>query len=385
MSLASPLNNPLRARKIVINRANQSGAALILALTVVVIVVLLASTMASDFLVSHRRIENQLHGKQASAYMRGAEGLARRILQLDYASGKQKDHISEGWLDVPQEFPMERGFFNGKICDLQGRFNLNNVATKPTAPALYTFDQAILIRLLQTLVLEQPLDQQQAEELTHALIDWIDKDGDISASGGAEAGFYGDLALPYRPANRPLNSVSELRWVRGFSDAIYRALEPHVTALAAGTSVNVNTAGLQVLRSLNPVTQLQPLTEGEAQALMVERDGHDTTDHATNGIERSSAQMNNGFDNTVGFINAHPAAALKQARLSVNSEYFLLDSSLMFMQRRFKLTSVINRDNAGNVKTIARGYSGLGHCYGYGNGNANSENEIINNGQPREL
>ena len=349
MSIAFPSNNyPLPGR-------GQRGAALILALMVITMVVLLASAMSNDFLVIFRRVENQLHGQQANAYMRGTEGLARQALQLDFQTGKEKDHISEGWLDTPQEFPLVQGVISGKICDLQGRFNLNNLSGKAPTAGAYTFDQALFIRLLQTLELRQPLEQQQAEDITHALIDWIDDDSDIHSTGGAENGYYADLELPYRPGNQILHSVSELRWVKGISDELYRALEPHVTVLKTGTTINVNTAGLNVLRSLNTTANLQPIAESEAQSIISDRDG-DTTG--------GTAQINSGFDSIDDFVAVHPAATLDTGKLSINSDYFLLDATTVFMDRQFKLYSILTRDINGNIKTIARGQSGLGSCYG---------------------
>ncbi len=347
MFLVSPLNKPLGGNR-------EQGAALILALMVVGVVALLAGTISTDFLVTFRRVENQLLGTQANAYMRGAEGLARQALQLDFETSKNKDHISEGWLDKVQEFPLDQGIISGKVCDLQGRFNLNNLPGKPPSPGKHTFDQEVFIRLLQTLELEEPLDQQQAQDITYAVIDWIDADSDSNFSGGAESDYYADLDLPYRAGNQPLQSVSELRWIKGIDDDVYRALEPHVTVLKAGTAINVNTARLNVLRSLNTAAVLQPVTESEMDSIISDRDGDTSGD---------AADMNSGFDAVADFVAAHPAPALDAAKLSVKSDYFLLDSSIIFMERQFKLYSIVSRSTDGEVKTIARAQSGLGSCY----------------------
>ena len=344
----------------------QKGAALILALVVFGIVALLATSLGMDFLVSVRRAENQLYGQQAMAYMRGAEGLARQALQVDFKNdNNKKDHISEGWLNNTQQYPMDVGVVSGTLCDLQGRFNLNNLPGQqqqpgqpqgqPGQPRQYTLDQELFIRLLQTLPLEKPLDQQQAEDLASAVIDWIDPDNNVSGTGGAEEGYYSDRDPPYRPGNQFLQRVSELRWVKGMTDEIYRALEPHVTALPEATKLNVNTADLLLLRSINQHGNLAPLGEADAQNVMMERDGDVSGGDPT--------KMNAGFDTVDKFIDALPSKPQDaKANLDVRSDYFLLESAMLFQDRTFTLRSEMHRDSTGKITTLARGRNGLGSC-----------------------
>ena len=347
MSLAFPRSKPPAVRR-------QQGAALIMALMVVVMVTLLATTIGSDFLVTYKRVENQLHANQAKAYMRGAEGLARQVLQKDLEDKPAKDHISEGWLNVAQEYPMDQGAISATLCDLQGRFNINSLLLPRPSPASYSPDQEMFIRLLQTLELDPPIDLAQAEDITNAVVDWIDGDSKISSTGGAEDGYYSDLELPYLAGNWPLQSTSELRWVKGVSDELYRALEPHIIALESKQGVNVNTASVNVIRSFNTAGELLPINLVDAERIVFDRDGEPDAD-----VEA----MNSGFEAVADFISAHPATALKMSNATVTSEVFLLDASALFMDRKFKLYSVIHRDpSSAKIKTIARGQSGLGRC-----------------------
>ena len=349
MSLVFPHPNLTRPQ-------HQQGAALILALMVVVLVVLLATSLGSDFLVTFKRVENQLQGQQAYAYMRGAEGLARQQLQLDFIDDGTNgliDHDSEG-LNQRVEFPLDQGAIAGTLCDLQARFNINLLPGKPTPPARYTIDQAMFIRLLQLLELDSPIDQQAAEDLTQAVIDWIDVDSNIGGTGGAEDGYYADLELPMRAANRPLQSVSELRWVKGFSAEIVNALSPYIVALSDTALVNVNTADAMVLRAINQVTDLTPLSESDVASIITDRDGE-----ADNGPADAKA----GFTNVADFASSHPLTTLDTSHLSVNSEYFLLQTETIFMDRKYTLYSVLHRSSDGVVTTIARGHNGFGQCH----------------------
>ncbi len=334
-------------------QSSQQGAALILALVVLVMVTLLATTLKSDFLVTLKRVENQLLGKQAFAYMAGAEGIAREVLQTDLAASADKDHRSEGWLYNTIEYPMEWGAIAGTLCDLQGRFNLNSLAGNEKGIAGFTPAQEVFIRLLQALPLEEPVDQSQAEYITSAVADWVDKDSNTRPEGGAENGYYADLEVPYKAANRPLNSVSELRWVKGITPEIYRELEPYVIALDDSVLLNVNTAEAMVLRAINDTGVRQPLSESEAESLLEQRDGE---------VGAELTQQNSGYDKIEDFAGKHPASKLDTSLLTVKSEYFLLKTDSIFLDREFTLYSVLHRSEEGRIKTLARGQSGFGDC-----------------------
>lgn len=349
-------------------KARQQGAALILALVVLMMVTLLATTLKSDFLVTLKRVENQLLGKQAFAYMAGVEGIAREVLQTDLTASPDKDHRSEGWLYNTIEYPMEWGAIAGTLCDLQGRFNLNSLSGSGKGTASFTPGQEIFIRLLQALKLEETIDQPQAETITNAVSDWVDKDSNTRPEGGAENGYYGDLEVPYKAANRPFTSVSELRWVKGITPQIYRALQPYVIALDGSALLNVNTAEAMVLRAINDTGVRQPLSESEADSLIAQRDGD---------ITAELTQQNTGYDKLEDFASKHPASKLDTSRFTVKSEYFLLRTDSLFLDREFTLYSVLHRSTGGEIKTIARGQSGFGECEAgpASNADSNANNE----------
>ena len=138
--------------------------------------------------------------------------------------------------------PVEGGFVNGRIEDLQGRFNVNNLViavsgtgagakavagagakarvgaaanASSTTPQLDYYK-----RLLKLLDLEP--------SLAPALLDWIDADIDATFPDGAEDDEYLRADLPYRAANRPLVDISELRLVKGYTpEVLARAGAPY--------------------------------------------------------------------------------------------------------------------------------------------------------------
>lgn len=339
----------------------QRGAALILALVVFAIVALLAASLTMDFLVSVKRVENQLNSQQAAAYMRGAEGIARKMLRADLNSGGNVVHRNNPDLILSKRirFPLQDGGeISGMVCDMQGRFNLNNLpggTTTPGAPPVRTDDQERFIRLLQTLPLETPLSVDQATEIAEAVIDWIDSDDDVTGLGGAEDNYYSRLDPPYRAANQAIQSVSELRWVKGVNEELFRALEPHVNALPAGVEININTADDQVLQSIGEQGNLLPLNTAQATSIGDERD---SATGALPGGFRAVADISQAYRNQSVLTPA-------LANVTVSSDYFLMDIELLFQDRVYYQHAVLHRDgSSGNVSvtTIARSQDGLGNC-----------------------
>jgi general secretion pathway protein K len=218
----------------------QRGVALVTALLVVSLATVAAVAMATRLQVDVRRTGNLLHGEQAYAYALAAESWAEVILQRD-AGDNKIDTLGEDWATALPPIAVEGGFVSGRIEDLQGRFNVNNLVGadgKPSVPDLEYFK-----RLLGLLEVEPGL--------ATALVDWIDADINATFPDGAEDDIYLLENPPYRAANRPLVSTSELRLVKGYSPEIIALLEPFITALPERTALNVNTASPMVLQALH--------------------------------------------------------------------------------------------------------------------------------------
>ncbi len=178
---------------------------------------------------------------QADLYARAGLDWARGILIEDARTAGTIDTLEEGWAKPIAGLPVERAIVAGAIADEQGKFNLNNLL-KGTQKS--PEDMEIFKRLLESLALDPGLRD--------AVLDWIDPDGDLASTSGAEDAYYLSLRRPYRAANQPMVQVEELYRVRGFDAATVAKLRPHVTALPGRTSVNVNTAGATVLAALLP-------------------------------------------------------------------------------------------------------------------------------------
>jgi general secretion pathway protein K len=235
-----------------LTRHHQQGLALITAVLVVAIVATVATTLALGEQVWFRQAQNMNNRAQAESLRRGALNYAAILLTRDGNQNKI-DHLGELWAKPLPPLPVEDGMIAFAVSDAQGRFNLNNLVRggKPSPPDIAMF---------QRLLTSQGIDQG----LSEALRDWLDPNSTIDGPGGAEDIEYLALPQPYRAANQPLQSVDELRLVKGFSAKVVEQLRPYVTALPVPTTVNVNTAPDQVLAALFanlPAAALQPVLE----------------------------------------------------------------------------------------------------------------------------
>jgi general secretion pathway protein K len=218
-------------------RHNQQGLALITAVLVVAIVATVATTLALGEQVWFRQAQNMANRAQAESLRQGALNYAAILLARDDA---KIDHLGEPWAKPLPPLPVEDGMITFTVSDAQSRFNLNNLVRAGGTPS--PADREMFQRLLTS----QGLDPG----LSNALVDWMDLNNDVTSPGGAEDIDYLSLPQPYRSARQPLQSVDELRLVKGFSVEIVEKLRPYVTALPVHTTVNVHTAPEQVLAAL---------------------------------------------------------------------------------------------------------------------------------------
>ena len=240
----------------------QRGVALVTALLVVSLATVAAVAMATRFQIDLRRTGNLLNGEQAYAYALSAESWASVVLRQDLQDS-QHDSLDEGWSTALPPIPVEGGFVNGRVEDLQGRFNVNNVVK--VGGSVNKLQLEYYKRLLDLLGLEP--------ELAPALLDWLDGDINATFPDGAEDDEYLRADIPYRAGNRPLVDVSELRLVKGYTPEVMLALEPHVTVLPVPTPININTATPIVLQALHA-----ELDESDIEQLIATRDETAFTD-----------------------------------------------------------------------------------------------------------
>jgi general secretion pathway protein K len=316
------------------NRRQQQGVALLIALVLVALATILATKLTFDGYIERRRAVGILAAEQAIQFGLGAEALAADALSQTAQSGGQQFTLSQPWAQptvpmpiTPQDNPEGEpiGTIQGQLEDMQGRFNLNNLA-----------------RIGQDGKTEDPQPLEQFQRLLTSVginpkfammaRDWIDADSVPGDPDGAEDAVYTMQTPPYLTGNWPMTSPTELMALPGFGPDQYRLIAPYVTALpTALASINICTAPAAVLMSLAP-----------------NLNGEYTDQVLTSGRKASGC-----FPDLASFRNllGGTAAAALNGRFGATSSYFRLTTHVTLGTSEFTLYSLLLLGRGGSKVT----------------------------------
>jgi general secretion pathway protein K len=348
----------------------QRGVALIIALILVALATILATKLSYDGWLERRRAIGIIATEQAYHFGMGAEALAADVLSqigqaptpaglsassqqnqqipVNTQSGQSANQVNlaQPWAQPTQPLPITPsddpegepiGTLQGALEDMQGRFNLNNLA-----------HMIVLAQGGQPQQDPQPLAQFQRLLVSVGLEpkwagiarDWIDADDQPGEPDGAEDSVYTSQTPPYRTGNWQMVSPTELMNMPGFGADRYRKIAPYVTALPTATAkINICTAPGVVLESL-------------ADGLSGEYSG--SPEVLINGRKSGC------FPDKQTFINVLGAQAPKVQNLySDTSVFFRLTTRVTLGTTEFTLYSLLMKSPGGKVTPLLRSFGTL--------------------------
>lgn len=100
------------------------------------------------------------------------------------------------------------------------------------------------------------VEQEQAESLADAIVDWRDPD-DLSELHGAESRDYRAANVGYEPRNAPFETLSEIQQVLGMNYELYTRIEPAITLFSGRSSPSAAYAPLEALMAIPGMTAEQ--------------------------------------------------------------------------------------------------------------------------------
>jgi len=352
----------------------ERGVALLIALILVALAAILATKLTFDGWIERRRTISIIATEQAFHFGMGAEALAADVLTQSMqgvqvgANGQSSANgtangaagtagtntgtgttptqsgsanqvnLAQAWAQPTQPMPISPddnpegepiGVLQGAIEDMQGRFNLNNLAHVVAQNGQIIQDPQPL-QQFQRLLVAVGLEPKWAGIAR----DWIDADDQPGEPDGAEDSVYTSQTPPYRTGNWPMMSPSELMNMPGFGADRYRKIAPYVTALPTATAkINICTAPAQVLQSFaeNLSSDYTP------ELLASERKSGCFPDKQT-------------FANVLG----PTVAAAMASQYSDTSLYFRLTTRVTLGTTEFTLYSLLYRTPGGKVTPLLR-------------------------------
>jgi general secretion pathway protein K len=300
----------------------QRGVALITAIVLVAIATVLAVRVGTRAALDLRRTAGLAALDQGWHVAMGAEAWAAEVLRDDHDDDPNIDHLGEAWAQPLTALPVDGGEIRGALEDMQGRFNLNNLVGSDG-----TINEENVIRFERLLV-------QVGADGRWALImaDWIDGDT-IPNIFGAEDGTYLSQNPPYRAANGPVTTTTEMMALPGMTRDEFERIRPYVAALPGGTPINLCTAKAPVLATL-----VEGGTDfGDAELLAANR---------KDGCFPTRADLQATLD---------PAAYQDLTEsISENTHWFRAVTAVRIGTSELTLYSLMLRDDAGSSRTVLR-------------------------------
>jgi len=345
------------------------GVALITVMLVVALAAILTTQMTAKLQLQLQRSANIDANQQAYWLAMGAETFAKRILIMSFDGAGSNTHLDQLWAQGENTYPVENGEITGEITDLQSCFNLNalrdpanpvsnagnsesNVENAPllapspspsSAPSKTgsqnnNLPAAALEKLILDIGIEN-ISSFEAKDMVDALTDWLDEDGMVTNSGGAEDSDYSSKEYPYLSANNYLGSFNELRIVEHFTLEAINELKPYVCVIPNSNlhKINVNTVDP---KNIEILTALLGITKSEADNIV-------------------SGRGDEGYKNiddvfALPELKKHEFTQQQKDQLVVNSEYFKLKTKVTFSDSYFFLNSIMKIEKNNQINIISR-------------------------------
>jgi general secretion pathway protein K len=319
--------------------------------------------LSFDGWLERRRTIGIIATEQAYQFGMGAEALAADVLGQIGQSGQVSPNSAGGtpalqpvqtgqnanqvtlaqpWAQPTQPMPISSpddpegepiGSLQGVIEDMQGRFNLNNLAHMIMGQNNQVVEDPQPLEQFQRLLVSVGLESKWAGIAR----DWIDADDQPGQPDGAEDGVYTMQNPPYRTGNWPMMTPAELMNMPGFGAERYRKIAPYVTALpSANLKINICTAPGPVLDSL--AENLSGEYSQNPEVLTAGR---------KNGCFPDLATLNNILG---------PNAPSVATRIADTSQYFRLTTRVTLGTTEFTLYSLLYRGPGGKVTPLLRSF-----------------------------
>ncbi len=261
----------------------QRGVALISVLLVMSLALLLTGGMLRNHRLVVKSTAQQLHQVQLRQVGFAGERWALQLLRSPEMQASRSVNLAQAWAQATPPFEVEGGALHIRVEDLAARFNLSALLTGGQVDSLTQQRWARLLALLH-------IDHPDLDRLS------------TSYPGG-------------------LTDLSQLRVLPNVDGDVLRRLQPMIALLPKDAHLNINTASVQQLMTLDG------LTEASARALVKQR-------------------PTEGYRTVQAFVEDPLLAGLELGShgLGLGSRWFRITVDVAFGQSRLQLVSDVEID-----------------------------------------
>jgi len=262
------------------NNSSENGIVLIL----VIIVLTIISTIVVDFVFS-TQIDYEISAntiKELKADYIAKSGVnvlsgtfkTRDLEQLakfgSAVAGIEVENKDKWSLKVPT-FPVGEGFVTMVIEDERSKINLNGLVNSATN----RIDFQVLTALTE-LFRYQGVENDKVQLFLASLINWLDRPLEGSQndqdSRGAGNDYYQSLDNPYTIKDGPLDSVAEIKMIKGMDEDFYNAVKDYVTVYPSNKQVNFSTASKPVMIAVLKAAEVSAIQQANDSSQKLDDD-----------------------------------------------------------------------------------------------------------------
>jgi general secretion pathway protein K len=208
---------------------DKRGFALIITIWVMFFITALAISVAYMTRLELKKSAYQVN--KLKAFYLARAGLEEAVSVLYQNKGKIPPEFNDEHPDLYNRRALGEGYYWVNIEDENAKLNINMVSD----------DRLNSLGTMQQLV--------NREELVDSIFDWLDLDS-ISRTYGAEDFYYQFLDPSYHVKNGRLDTIEEMRLIKGVNDNNFYILKKYLTIATNDDKININTAPLEVLKTL---------------------------------------------------------------------------------------------------------------------------------------
>ena len=301
------------------------GAALIMALFVTAIIASVSAGLFSMVSTNLENEKNMVSEQQAILTTLSLESFTKKYLNNKENRNNIVLAANNFSQKSPINLPLERGNLEANIVDMGQCFNLNSLISI-SATGEETANQENL-EFFKNLMKSLFIQDQKIEEISPAVIDWLDKDFFPDSYLGVEDDYYRNEKPSRLTSNQFFFDITELRDVKGMTEEIFQKLKPYIcTFNSVETKININ--------SLNPFYP----------NILVALSSNTLSDLEARNILNSKPL--GGYSSVSDFLNQQEikttfSSKFSKSNLTLETKYFILNTNIKIDDKDFHLKSHI--------------------------------------------
>jgi len=340
---------------------DDEGVVLLLVLVLVVVSISTAYAMSKTSLIEVLRTRQYGQHARALLLARSGVALAVRVLQDDLIGGDATTKSVESDLDAwallsRQEIQLPGdALLRVTVRDAGGKLNLNALVDRDgqrIGETSKAFLKAALAHIAETAPAfkgTSAYGDEDVDELSDALLDWLDKDEETRVGTPEEEYYVGIKKAAAAPLNRPVFSLDELAAVPGLDALMLEALKAYFTTYpmfppADGGGANLNTAPPHVLGMIyHGLGQEFELLDSRDVFTLLKAREQGNVFCPTDGPEPCT-----NFFRTIGIAEGEQIFP----PLAYTSQVFRIDSEARIGETRACVSSVVDRGDGSEPLTL---------------------------------